>query len=213
LTALARRGQRTALDQETAMFRKLYDWTLRWAGSRHAPVAMGTVSFVESSVFPIPADVLFIPMVLAKPDQAWRFALIATVTSVLGGVFGWMIGHYAFDLVAAPLLEFYGKMAAFDALKSQTGDTAILVMLVTSGLTHLPPMKVVTILSGLVSFDLKWFILSAIVARGGRFYLLAYLLQRYGQAMAVFIEKRMALIGLAVLGLVVLVWVGLKVMG
>ncbi|OHC54782.1 MAG: hypothetical protein A3D16_10705 [Rhodobacterales bacterium RIFCSPHIGHO2_02_FULL_62_130] len=195
------------------MFRKLYDWTLRWAGSRHAPVAMGTVSFVESSVFPIPADVLFIPMVLAKPDQAWRFALIATVTSVLGGVFGWMIGHYAFDLVAAPLLEFYGKMAAFDALKSQTGDTAILVMLVTSGLTHLPPMKVVTILSGLVSFDLKWFILSAIVARGGRFYLLAYLLQRYGQAMAVFIEKRMALIGLAVLGLVVLVWVGLKVMG
>lgn len=195
------------------MFRKLYDWTLRWAGSRHAPVAMGTVSFVESSVFPIPADVLFIPMVLAKPDQAWRFALIATVTSVLGGVFGWMIGHYAFDLVAAPLLEFYGKMAAFDTLKSQTGDTAILLMLVTSGLTHLPPMKVVTILSGLVSFDLKWFILSAIVARGGRFYLLAYLLQRYGQAMAVFIEKRMAMIGLAVLGLVVLVWVGLKVMG
>ena len=138
-------------------------------------------------------------MVLAKPDQAWRLALIATVTSVLGGVFGWMIGHYAFDLVAAPLLEFYGKMAAFDTLKSQTGDTAILVMLVTSGLTHLPPMKVVTILSGLVSFDLKWFILSAIVARGGRFYLLAYLLQRYGQAMAVFIEKRMALIGLALL--------------
>ena len=195
------------------MFRKLYDWTLRWAGSRHAPVAMGAVSFVESSVFPIPADVLFIPMVLAKPDQAWRFALIATVTSVLGGIFGWIIGHYAFDLIAAPLLEFYGKMAAFESLKSNTGDSAILVMLVTSGLTHLPPMKVVTIMSGLVSFDLKWFILSAIVARGGRFYLLAYLLQRYGQAMAVFIEKRMAMIGLAVLGLVVLVWVGLKVMG
>jgi membrane protein YqaA with SNARE-associated domain len=195
------------------MFRKLYDWTLRWAGSRHAPVAMGTVSFVESSVFPIPADVLFIPMVLAKPDQAWRFALIATVTSVLGGVFGWMIGHYAFDLLAAPLLEFYGKMGAFEALKSNTGDTAILVMLVTSGLSHLPPMKVVTILSGLVSFDLKWFILSAIVARGGRFYLLAFLLQRYGQAMAVFIEKRIALIMLGLLVLAALVWAGLKVLG
>lgn len=195
------------------MFRKLYDWTLRWAGSRHAPVAMGTVSFVESSVFPIPADVLFIPMVLAKPDQAWRFALIATVTSVLGGIFGWMIGHYAFDLLAAPLLEFYGKMAAFEKLKSNTGDTAILVMLVTSGLSHLPPMKVVTILSGLVSFDLKWFILSAIVARGGRFYLLAFLLQRYGQAMAVFIEKRIALIMLGLLVLAALVWAGLKVMG
>lgn len=195
------------------MFRKLYDWTLRWAGSRHAPVAMGTVSFVESSVFPIPADVLFIPMVLAKPDQAWRFALIATVTSVLGGVFGWMIGHYAFDLLAAPLLEFYGKMDAFERLKSNTGDTAILVMLVTSGLSHLPPMKVVTILSGLVSFDLKWFILSAIVARGGRFYLLAFLLQRYGQAMAVFIEKRIALIMLGLLVLAALVWAGLKVLG
>lgn len=195
------------------MFRKLYDWTLRWAGSRHAPVAMGTVSFVESSVFPIPADVLFIPMVLAKPDQAWRLALIATVTSVLGGIFGWMIGHYAFDLLAAPLLEFYGKMAAFERLKSNTGDTAILVMLVTSGLSHLPPMKVVTILSGLVSFDLKWFILSAIVARGGRFYLLAFLLQRYGQAMAVFIEKRIALIMLGLLVLAALVWGGLKVMG
>ena len=195
------------------MFRKLYDWTLRWAGSRHAPVAMGAVSFVESSVFPIPADVLFIPMVLAKPDQAWRFALIATVTSVLGGIFGWIIGHYAFDLIAAPLLEFYGKMAAFDTLKSQTGDTAILVMLVTSGLTHLPPMKVVTIMSGLVSFDLKWFILSAIVARGGRFYLLAYLLRRYGQAMAAFIEKRMAMIVLGVLAVAALVWIGLKVVG
>jgi membrane protein YqaA with SNARE-associated domain len=213
LDQTGRAWPKTCADRRVQMFRKLYDWTLRWAGSRHAPVAMGTVSFVESSVFPIPADVLFIPMVLAKPDQAWRLALIATVTSVLGGIFGWMIGHYAFDLLAAPLLEFYGKMAAFEKLKSNTGDTAILVMLVTSGLSHLPPMKVVTILSGLVSFDLKWFILSAIVARGGRFYLLAFLLQRYGQAMAVFIEKRIALIMLGLLVLAALVWGGLKVMG
>jgi membrane protein YqaA with SNARE-associated domain len=104
-------------------------------------------------------------------------------------------------------------MAAFESLKSNTGDTAILVMLVTSGLTHLPPMKVVTIMSGLVSFDLKWFILSAIVARGGRFYLLAYLLRRYGQAMAAFIEKRMAMIVLGVLAVAALVWIGLKVVG
>jgi membrane protein YqaA with SNARE-associated domain len=194
------------------MFRRLYDWTVRWAGSRQAPVAMGVVSFVESSVFPIPADVLFIPMVLARPDKAWRYALIATVTSVLGGIFGWLIGHYAFDLLARPLLEFYGKMAAFDQLKSQTGDAAILVMLVTSGLSHLPPMKVVTILSGLVSFDLKWFILSAIVARGGRFYLLAFLLKNYGARVASFIERRMALV---VAGLVIaagLIWLGLRMM-
>ena len=194
------------------MFRRLYDWTVRWAGSRQAPVAMGVVSFVESSVFPIPADVLFIPMVLARPDKAWRYALIATVTSVLGGIFGWLIGHYAFDLLARPLLEFYGKMAAFDQLKSQTGDAAILVMLVTSGLSHLPPMKVVTILSGLVSFDLKWFILSAIVARGGRFYLLAFLLKNYGARVASFIERRMALV---MAGLVIaagLIWLGLRMM-
>ncbi|MES2434581.1 MAG: YqaA family protein [Pseudomonadota bacterium] len=194
------------------MFRKLYNWTLRWAGSRYAEPAMGAVSFVESSFFPIPADVLFIPMCLARPDRVWRYALIATVTSVLGGIFGWMIGHYAFDLLARPALEFYGKLGAFEALKAQTGDTAILVMLITSGLSHLPPMKVVTILSGVVSFDLKWFILSAIVARGGRFYLLAFLLQRYGAAMAGFIERRLALIvgGLVVVG--GLIWLATRMM-
>lgn len=194
------------------MFRKLYDWTLHWAGSRYAEPAMGAVSFVESSFFPIPADVLFVPMCLSRPDRVWRYALIATVTSVLGGIFGWLIGHYAFDLLARPALEFYGKMGAFEALKGQTGDAAILVMLVTSGLSHLPPMKVVTILSGVVSFDLKWFILSAIVARGGRFYLLAYLLQRYGVAMTGFIERRLALI---VGGLVVvagLIWLATRMM-
>lgn len=194
------------------MFRKLYNWTLHWAGSRYAEPAMGVVSFVESSFFPIPADVLFIPMCLARPARVWRYALIATITSVLGGVFGWLIGHYAFDLLARPALEFYGKLGAFEALKAQTGDAAILVMLVTSGLSHLPPMKVVTILSGVVSFDLKWFILSAIVARGARFYLLAYLLQRYGAAMAGFIERRLALIvgGLVVVG--GLIWLATRMM-
>ena len=194
------------------MFRKLYEWTLRWAGSRHAPTAMGVVSFVESSVFPIPADVLFIPMVLAKPEKAWTYALIATVTSVLGGIFGWWIGHFAFEALAQPVLEFYGKMAAFEALKSNTGDTAILIMLITSGLSHLPPMKVVTILSGVVSFDLKWFILSAIIARGGRFYLLAFLLQRYGQKVALFIEHRLALVMAGLVIVAGLVWLALQMM-
>ena len=194
------------------MFRKLYNWTLHWAGSRYAEPAMGVVSFVESSFFPIPADVLFVPMCLARPERVWRYALIATVTSVLGGIFGWLIGHYAFDLLARPALEFYGKLDAFEALKAQTGDAAILVMLVTSGLSHLPPMKVVTILSGVVSFDLKWFILSAIVARGGRFYLLAYLLQRYGAQMAGFIERRLALIVGGVVVVVGLIWLATRMM-
>ena len=194
------------------MFRKLYNWTLHWAGSRYAEPAMGVVSFAESSFFPIPADVLFVPMCLARPERVWRYALIATVTSVLGGIFGWLIGHYAFDLLARPALEFYGKLDAFEALKGQTGDAAILVMLVTSGLSHLPPMKVVTILSGVVSFDLKWFILSAIVARGGRFYLLAYLLQRYGAQMAGFIERRLALLVGGVVVVVGLIWLATRMM-
>lgn len=187
------------------MFRKLYDWTLRQAASPRAEPVLGAISFVESSVFPIPADVIFVPMCLARPERAMRYALIATVTSVLGGIFGWYIGLHLFDLIARPVLEFYGKMAAFDALKTSTGEGTILLMLVTSGLSHLPPMKVVTILSGVVAFDLKLFILSAIVARGGRFYLLAWLLRRYGVAITGFIERRLPLIAL---GLCLLLGVG-----
>lgn len=192
------------------MLRTLYNWTLRWAGSRHAETAMGVVSFVESSVFPIPADALFIPMCLSRPERAMRYALIATVTSVLGGILGWVIGFYAFDLIARPLLEFYGKMAAFEQLKAATGDGAILVMLVTSGLSHLPPMKVVTILSGVVAFDLKLFILSAIVARGARFYALAWLLGRYGLAMVAYIERRFAVVALGILVVGTLAYLALE---
>lgn len=192
------------------MFRKLYDWTLRQAASPRAEPVMGAISFVESSVFPIPADVIFVPMCLARPERAMRYALIATITSVLGGIFGWLIGLYLFDLIARPVLEFYGKMAAFDALKGSTGEGTILLMLVTSGLSHLPPMKVVTILSGVVAFDLKLFILSAIVARGGRFYLLAWLLRRYGVAITGFIERRLPLIALGLCLLLGAAWYLLK---
>lgn len=192
------------------MLRSLYNWTMGWAASPRAPTALGAVSFVESSVFPIPADVLFVPMCLARPEAAMRYALIATVTSVLGGIFGWAIGLYAFDLIARPLLEFYGKMEAFEALKGDTGQAAILIMLVTSGLSHLPPMKVVTILSGVIAFDLKLFILSAILARGGRFYLLAWLLNRYGPAIAGFIERRLAWVAGAAGLVLVLAYAALK---
>ena len=192
------------------MFHALYHWTLRQAGRKQAPAVLGGISFVESSVFPIRADVLFMPMCLARPDKVWRYALIASVTSVLGGIFGWAIGYWAFDLIARPLLEFYGKMAAFEALKGETGTWAILLMLVTSGLAHLPPMKVVTILSGVVAFNLKLFIVAAIVARGGRFYLLAFLLNRYGVRITAFIEKRMIWIVAAVLLAALAVLVGVK---
>ena len=192
------------------MFRRLYNWTLHWARSRHAPVALGAVSFSESSFFPIPADVLFIPMCLSRPERAMRYAFIASLMSVIGGIAGWMIGHYAFDMIARPLLDFYGKTQAFEVLRTRTGDVTILIMLVTSGLSHLPPMKVVTILSGLVSFDLRWFILSAIVARGARFYLLAYLLRSYGIQVTQFIEQRLAQVMAGVVVVAGLVWLGSK---
>lgn len=192
------------------MFRRLYDWTLRWAGSRYAETAMGVVSLVESSVFPVPADVLFIPMCLARPHRAMRYAFIATVTSVLGGVLGWYIGFYAFDLIARPLLEFYGKVAAFESLKTATGDGAVLAMLITSGFTHLPPMKLVTILAGVVAFDLKWFILSAIIARGARFYGLAWALRAYGPAVVEFIERRFALLLIVLLGFAAAIYIALR---
>ena len=192
------------------MFRRLYDWTLRWCASRHAEKALAVISFTESSCFPIPADVLYIPMVLARPDRAYQLAFVASVTSVLGGVFGWLIGHYAFALLAQPLLEIYGKMEAFNSLKDATGTWTILFLLITSGFSHLPPMKVVTILSGVVSFSLPWFIVAAIVARGGRFYLLAYALKHYGETVVSFIERRFTQIALGILGLAGLVWLWLS---
>lgn len=190
------------------MFQRLYLWTLSWARSRHASKALGAVSFVESSFFPIPADVLFIPMCAARPDKAMSYAFIATVTSVLGGIFGWLLGYYAFAAVGRPVLEFWGKADAFDALSAQVSGNLplVLLLLVTSGLSHLPPMKVVTILSGVVGFSLPLFILSAIVARGARFYALAWLLRRYGHSVVAFIERRLVAITAAVLGALAVVW-------
>lgn len=197
------------------MFRRLYTWTLSWARSRHAPAALGTVSFVESSVFPIPADVLFVPMCAARPEKAMSYAFLATVTSVLGGIFGWIIGYYAFDLIASPILDFYGKLHAFEELRATVRADAwlILLLLVTSGLAHLPPMKVVTILSGVVGFNLWLFVLSAIVARGGRFYGLAWLLQRYGLRLLAFIEKRMMWIAGTVMLVALAAWFGMRAHG
>ena len=180
------------------------------AGHPRAEVALGTISFIESSFFPIPADVLFVPMGLARPERLWRYALIASITSVLGGIFGWMIGHYAFDLIAQPLVESMGKMDSFEALRASAGTWAILLMLVTSGLAHVPPMKVVTILSGLLGFDLVLFILSAIVARGGRFYGLAWLLSRFGVQITAFIERRLAYVATGLLLVLAVAWVVLK---
>ena len=176
------------------MLKKLYDWTLSLAARKSAEWWLGFIAFVESSVFVIPAEALLVPMGLARPERAYRYALIVTVGSVLGGIAGWLLGYYAYELVARPVLEFYGSLDKFELLRSSASRDAILLMLITSGVAHLPPMKVVTILSGAAAVDIWLFIGSAIVARGGKFFAIAWLLRRYGEPIRDFIEKRLGLI-------------------
>jgi membrane protein YqaA with SNARE-associated domain len=194
------------------MLRRAYDWTMALAARKSAEGWLAAISFVESSVFLIPADVLFIPMVLARRDRAWRYAAVATVTSVLGGILGWYIGHYAYQAIAVPILQFYGKLDAFEALRnSTTSHDAVLLLLITSGLAHLPPIKVVTILSGAVDVDLWLFVASAIVARGLRFFFLAWLLRRYGESIREFIERRLGWIAAGVAGGLFVLYLALRI--
>ena len=193
-----------------SVFRGLIDWLLVQAASPRAEPALAVVSFVESSVFPLPAEILFLPMCLARPTRALRYAAIATIASVLGGIFGWTLGFYAFDLIARPILQFYNGLDAFNQLKAATGTGTILVLLVTSGLAHLPPMKVVTILSGVVGFSLPLFILAAIVARGGKFFVLGWALQRYGATIADVIQRRLATVAGVVIVAGAALWLALR---
>lgn len=181
-------------DGEERMLKGLYAWTMNLAAKKTAVWWLGIIAFVESSIFLVPADVLFLPMVLAKPKRAMFYATVATVASVLGGIAGWYLGHYAFESLAKPILEFYGKLDTFEHLRASVDYETIVLLLITSGLAHLPPIKVVTILSGAANISLGLFIISAIVTRGARFFILAGLLQRYGEGIRHFIEKRLGMI-------------------
>lgn len=192
------------------MLRRLYDWTISLAGRKSASTWLAIIAFLESSVFLIPADVLFVPMGIARPRKVWQYALIATVMSVLGGILGWYIGHYAYEAIAKPVLEFYGKLDTFEELRSSTSADMILLLLITSGLSHLPPIKVVTILSGAAGINIWLFILSAIITRGARFFLLAWLLQRYGEPIRDFIEKRLGMIAIFVALVLILLFAVVK---
>ena len=187
------------------MLRRLYDWVLSLAARKSAEAWLAFIAFIESSVFLVPADVLFLPMALARPDRAFRYALTATLASTLGGIAGYVLGLYAYGLLARPVLDFYGKLDEFEALRRCAGRETTMVLLVTSGLSHLPPIKIVTILSGVVNVGLPFFIAACLVARGARFFALAAALRRWGEPIRQFIERRLALLaGLAALALIVL---------
>jgi membrane protein YqaA with SNARE-associated domain len=176
------------------MLRGLYDWTMALAGRKSAEMWLAVIAFIESSIFLVPADVLFLPMVLSRRDRACRYALVATAASVLGGIAGWMLGYFAYESVAKPVLAFYGKLETFESLRASVSPAMIVLLLITSGLAHLPPIKVVTILSGVAGVNLVFFIVCAVAARGARFFFLAWLLRRYGAPIQDFIEKRLGLI-------------------
>ena len=192
------------------MLRRLYDWTMSLAERKSAELWLAVIAFIESSFFLVPADVLFLPMALARRNRVWRYALVATAASVAGGILGWLIGHFAYEAIAQPVLAFYGKLDAFEALRSSSSRDAILLMLVTSGLAHLPPIKVVTILSGAAGVDIWLFIASAILARGARFFALGWLLRRYGAPIRAFIENRLGAIAGAVAALLILLYLALR---
>jgi len=189
------------------LLRRLYDWTLSLAARKSAEYWLALIAFIESSIFLVPADVLYLPMALARPDRAYRYALVATIASVLGGVAGWMLGSFAYETIARPVLEFYGKLDTFEELRGGSSTGLMIVMFITSGLAHLPPIKVVTILAGAMHIDLGVFILTAIVARGARFFALAWLIRRYGEPIRHFVEERLGLIAAAAAAALILLYI------
>ncbi|MDJ0628267.1 MAG: YqaA family protein [Rhodobacter sp.] len=173
------------------MVRRLYDWTVSLAASRNALWALAIVAFLESSVFPIPPDILMIPMILAAPSRAFLIAGVALAASVLGGLLGYYIGYGLFETVGGPVLEFYGKEAYFDEFRARYNDWGAWAVLV-AGVTPFP-YKVITILSGATALSLPVFIAASILARGLRFFVVAGLLWKYGEPIRYFIERRLGL--------------------
>lgn len=174
------------------MLKRLYDWLIRLAAGRHALTTMAAISFVESSFFPLPPDILLIPMALAQPKRAWWFATICTLASVAGGFLGYAIGYFLFDAIGRPVLEFYGAMGRYAALK-QAFDEWGAWIIILKGMTPIP-YKLVTIASGVAQFDLATFAVASLVSRSLRFYLLAALLWAFGDRVRDFIERRLMLV-------------------
>ncbi|UWQ16596.1 YqaA family protein [Jannaschia sp. M317] len=174
------------------MIRSLYDWTLNLASHPRALWALAFVSFIESSVFPIPPDIMLIPMILAAPHRAWLIAGVCTVASVLGALGGYAIGALAFETLGEPVLTALGKADSFEGFTQRYNDYGAWAVLI-AGITPFP-FKVITILSGTTGLSLPVFIVSSIIARGIRFFIVAALLWKFGAPIRDFIEKRLGLV-------------------
>ena len=188
------------------MFDGIYRWTLRLSESRHAPLALGAVAFAESSFFPIPPDLLLVPMSLAQPRRAWAYATVCTVASVLGGVLGYAIGALLYDTVGQWLIATYHYADKMDAMRAAYAQWGWLLILI-KGLTPIP-YKLVTIVSGLLGYNFALFVLLSIITRGARFFILAGLLNRFGDPIRGALERHFAAI---LVGFLLLVAVGFYV--
>ena len=183
-----------------AMLRRIYDWCIDAAHKPYALWILGAVAFAESSFFPVPPDVMLIPMSLARPQRAWLYAGICTATSVLGGLLGYAIGALLYDSIGHWLIMLYGLTDKVDAFRASYAEWGAVIILV-KGLTPIP-YKLVTITSGFAGYNIWLFVLCSIVARGGRFFVVAVLLNRYGDVIRAELEKRLGAwvaIGAAVL--------------
>jgi membrane protein YqaA with SNARE-associated domain len=174
------------------LLKPLYDWTMAKARGQHAEKALAVVSFAESSFFPIPPDVMLVPMVLANRDRAFRLAGVCTIASVLGGLLGYAIGYFLYETVGRPLLEFYHYEEAYERFRAAFEEWGLWIILI-KGLTPIP-YKLVTIASGSVAFNLAVFIAASIVTRAARFYMVAALLWKFGPPIRDFIERRLQLV-------------------
>lgn len=174
------------------MMRRMYDWMMRMAGSDRAPHALFVVSFIESSFFPIPPDVMLVPMVLANRAKAWWFAIVATIGSVIGGAAGYAIGYFLWDSVGLPILQFYGKSEGFSQFAQWFNDWGVWILII-KGMTPFP-YKVLTITAGVTHMPFLEFMLASVIARAMRFFLVAGLLYWFGEPIRDFIEKRLSLV-------------------
>lgn len=187
------------------MLRRLYDWTMRMAEHGHALRWLFGVAFFEGFCFPVPPDVLILPMAMARRDRAFLIATVAVIGSVLGGLAGYAVGYFLFQEIGRPLLEFYGAMSDFAYFQELYDRWGVWVVLI-AGLTPVP-YQVATLGSGVFQFDLLAFVLSAAAARGLRFYLEALLIWRYGAPVRRFIEQNLGLTVTAGLALAFILFV------
>src|SRR4029434_2656048 len=181
-----------------SLLRRLYDWCLAAAHKPHALWTMGAVSFAESSFFPVPPDIMLIPMALARPERAYVMAAWCTVTSVVGGLLGYAIGALLYDSVGAWLFKVYGLADGAEAFRASYAHYGHWIILL-KGLTPIP-YKLVTITSGFAGYDLFWFVVLSLMTRGARFFMLAALLGRFGPSIKRVLDRHS---GPVVAGLVV----------